>query len=173
LAFSQTLAGQTNGTSEYRSKATFLSQFPNFVEWPADIFSSPKTPFLICVYGDFAFGTSLAEDIGNEMFHGHKLEVRWVRKLQDLRSCQILFVSRSESHSYAQVLAAIGDAQILTVGESPDFLRAGGEVCFSYDKELLQFEVNLAAVAGARLKISSRLLAMARRVVISQEAAKS
>jgi hypothetical protein len=166
------IAAQSLGSAEYHSKATFLSQFPNFIEWPESAFATAKNPFLICVFGDFAFGTSLAEATRGETFHGRKLEVRWVRKITEVRVCQILFVSQSEAGRYAPVLAAAGKGQILTVGETPDFLEAGGAVGFSFEQEALRFEVNLAAASGAGLKMSSRLLALARRVVNLPEAAK-
>jgi hypothetical protein len=99
--------------------------------------------------------------------------VRWVRKLPDIRSCQILFVSRSEHARYGQILAAVANSGVLTVGETEGFLQAGGTICFSYDRELLQFEVNLAAAHDARLKMSSQLLGLARRVMNPAEGAKS
>lgn len=36
LLFSEPLLGQSSSTAEYGAKATYLSNFPNFVEWPAD-----------------------------------------------------------------------------------------------------------------------------------------
>jgi hypothetical protein len=148
----------------YPHKATFLAQFPNFIEWPDSAFAGPKSSFLICVFGDFNFGTSLAQATAKSSFHGRKLEVRWVRKMPDVRACQILFVSQSEVGRYGQVLGAARNAGILTVGETPHFLEAGGAICFSYDADILRFEVNLAATKEAGLTISARLLALAKRV---------
>ena len=167
------IAAQSTAPVEYQLKANFLAQFPNFTEWPDGAFSSPHTNFLICVYGDFSFGTALAEATRSETFHNRKMEVRWVRKAAELRACQIVFVSRSEAHRYGKVLADVAGEEILTVGETCDFLALGGAVCMSFENEGLQFEVNLAALSGARLKMSSRLLTLARRVLHSPEAAKS
>jgi len=167
------LVAQGMVSTEYQDKAVFLSQFPNFIEWPDGAFVVPKSPFVICVFGDFSFGTSLAEATRKETFHGRKLEVRWVRKTPELRACQILFVSHSEAARYGQVFAAVVNQQVLTVGETSGFLQAGGAVCFSFENEVLQFEVNLAAASGAGLKMNSRLLALAKRVVNSPEASKS
>jgi hypothetical protein len=167
------LQGQGSTTVEYRAKANFLSNFPNFVEWPADAFSSAQAPFMICVFGDFSFGTSLAQDTRGNTVHGRSVEIRWARKEQELRSCQILFVSHADSKRYVKVLEAVRGANILTVGETPDFLEAGGAVTFFFQQDALQFEVNLAAAEGAHLKMSSRLLALARRVVNKAAEAKS
>ncbi len=165
-------AGQDSATPEYRIKATFLSQIPNFVEWPADAFATADAPFLICVYGEFAFGTSLAESIRGRTVRGRKLQVRWLGKLQEATACQILFVSHSEQRHYALVKAAVGNLDVLTVGETVDFLGAGGVIYFSFEREVLRFEVNLEAATEARLKMSARLLVMARRVFSAPETAK-
>jgi hypothetical protein len=82
-------------------------------------------------------------------------------------------VSRSESKNYAKLLQAVEGAGVLTVGETPDFLAAGGIISFAVEREALQFEVNLVAADNARLKISSRLLGLARRVVNRNAGAKS
>jgi YfiR/HmsC-like len=166
-----TTAAQAVST-EYQRKAAFLVQFPNFVEWPIDASQTAQTSFQICVYGDFGFGTSLAESTRGTTVHGRKLELRWVRKLSEIRTCQILFVSRSEHARYGQVLAAAANSGVLTVGETAGFLEAGGAICFSYDRELLQFEVNLTAARDARLKMSAQLLGLAKRVMNPAEGAK-
>lgn len=157
-------AAQYEESGEYPHKATFLAQFPNFIEWPDSAFAQPKSPFLICVFGDFSFGTSLAKATSKGSIHGRKLEVRWVKKMPDVRACQILFVSRSEAGRYGQVLGVVRNTGVLTVGETPQFLGAGGAICFSYEADTLRFEVNMAATKEARLTISARLLALAKRV---------
>jgi hypothetical protein len=167
------ICSQEYKAAEYRSKANFLATFPSFVDWPERSFASGQSPFLICVRGDFSFGTSLAELARGASPHGRRIEVRWVRKDQELRNCHIAFVSRSESKRYAKVLQTLEGADVLTVGETEGFLGAGGAISFLSEHETLQFEVNLIAAETAHLKISSRLLALARHVVTRTEAAKS
>jgi hypothetical protein len=158
---------------EYRSKANFLATFPSFVEWPESAFSSPQSPFIICVRGNFSFGTALAELTRGASPRSRRVEVRWVRTDQELRDCHIAFISRSESKRYAKLLPGLERAGVLTVGETGDFLGAGGVISFSFEHDTLQFEVNLLASDSAHLRISSRLLALARHVVNRNEGAKS
>jgi hypothetical protein len=61
----------------------------------------------------------------------------------------------------------------LTIGETPNFLDAGGAIVLSFEPEGLRFDVNLRATNSAHLKISSSLLTLARRVLNSPETAKS
>jgi hypothetical protein len=60
---------------------------------------------------------------------------------------------------------------VLTVGETAEFLDAGGIVTFTMQQETLQFDVNLDGASRVHLKISSHMLALARRVVHKTEAA--
>ena len=177
MASSPLLSAQRSVSTEYRSKADFLVKFLDFIEWPEDAFPSARAPFLICVRGDFSFGTTLAEVARGSAPRGRRIDVVWLREDQRSPACQILFVSRSESHRYAKVLRAAAGPGVLTIGETPDFLEAGGAVNLIFKaeanrREHLQFEVNLSAASEAHLKISSKLLAIARRVVNLPEAKK-
>lgn len=167
------LRAQDSVAVEYRAKAVFLSNFPSFVDWPANALPTGHAPFLVCVYGAYSFGLSLAEVARTVTAHERQIEIRWIRKEQELRSCQILFVSQSEQKKYRRSLEAVRDLSVLTVGETPEFLGAGGVVSFSKQRGKLEFDVNLDAAQRAHLKISSRMLALARRVVTGEETGKS
>jgi YfiR/HmsC-like len=166
------VAAHESTSPEYRSKASFLANFVNFVDWPSDTFSDPSAPLLICVRGDFSFGTTLAELARGASRHSRRVEVRWVRKDQDLRSCQVAFISRSESKRYSKLLQALNGASVLTVGETAGFLESGGAINLLLEEDALRFEVNLSATDGAHLRVSSQLLTLARRILNRTEAAK-
>jgi hypothetical protein len=173
LLVSLPLSAQNPTTAEYRAKASYLAKFPSFVEWPEGALPPEGAPFLLCVFGEYRFGVALAESTRGATVHERRIETRWISKEQELRACQVLFVSRSEQKKYGRVLEAVSGQMVLTVGETPEFLAAGGIVTFSMQQSTLQFEVNLDEANKAHLKISSRLLALARHVVNRAEAAKS
>jgi YfiR/HmsC-like len=160
-------SAQASVRDEYRTKASYLATFPSFIEWPENAFSSPDAPFLVCVLGDFRFGTALAEFARSSSPHGRRIDIRWAHKNDNLRRCHILFISNSEAKSYARILKTVQRADTLTVGETTDFLSAGGMLSFLFQNESLQFEVNLVAANEAHLQVSSKLLALAHRVVRS------
>jgi YfiR/HmsC-like len=165
--------GREERLNEYQEKASFLAAFPKFVEWPPDAFSAEQSPLLLCVFGDFSFGTSLIMATRGTSIRGRRVEVRWTRKEQDLRACHILFVSRSEGKRYGSIFKSIQGASVLTVGETSDFLASGGAIDFLIAEDKLQFEVNMGAASDAHLRISSNMLALARHVITRAEAAKS
>lgn len=113
---------------EYQAKARFLANAPGFVEWPPSSFQTAAAPLLICVHGDFPFGTALAEQTRGTSVRGHRVEVKWIRAAQDLLACKVVFVTRSAAKNYGKVLQIVRDTGTLTIGEEPEFLKTGGMV---------------------------------------------
>jgi hypothetical protein len=62
------------------------------------------------------------------------------------------------------LLAAVRDAPVLTVSDTTDFARHGGGIEFVREPNRLRFDVNLPGAERAGIKVSSRLLKVARRV---------
>jgi hypothetical protein len=158
---------------EYLAKARFLSIAPKFIEWPPSSYKAPNSPLQICVHGNYSFGASLAQFASSATVNGHRLEVKWVRKEQDLQGCQLIFVSRSESKHYDKVLEAVANSGSLTIGEDQEFLHAGGMLSLELAQSRLLFDVNLDAVNDAHLKLSSQLLSLARHVLHRTELARN
>lgn len=166
-------AAQEYVPGESRSKAAFLATFPSFVDWPDGAFPSSDSPINTCVLGDFRFGTTLAEVSRDSAPHGRRIAVRWIRNDQQIRGCHILFVSSSEVAHYSKVIADVQGTSTFTVGETTDFVSAGGMLSIAFEHEAIQFEVNLASAREAHFRVSSRLLALAHRVVEQVESSKN
>ena len=82
-----------------------------------------------------------------------------------MQACQVLFLGKSQSKRIPTLLANLHNAPILTVGESPGFLGAGGMICFVLEDNNVRFGINLDAAEAAKLKIGSRLLLLAQTVI--------
>ncbi|HLK20343.1 MAG TPA: YfiR family protein [Bryobacteraceae bacterium] len=143
---------------EYQVKAAFLLNFVKFVEWPESAFADGNSSISICILGDDPFGKTLDQLIAGETVNGRKLAVERVRRIPPLKSCQVLFVNKSE-----QLLPALGPG-VLTVGEGDHFVREGGIIGFVIDKRRVRFDINQTAAEKAELKLSSKLLSVARSV---------
>ena len=155
---------RAQAAGEYELKAAFLYNFAKFVDWPPGTFPDPNASFRICVLGKDPFGGSLQAVAGEEIA-GHKLTVVRGESISKPAGCQILFISRSERDQTAQVLTAVRDSPVLTVGDSPGFLEQGGVINFLLEGTKVRFEINNEAAGKAKLTISSKLLQLARRVV--------
>ena len=140
---------------EYRVKAAYLYNFVKFVEWPASAAAGPLT---ICVTGRNPFGPALADTVRGESVDGRPLAVRAVTEPD--AQCQVLFVPRDTAAAAA--LQAARGMPVLTVGEAPGFLSQGGVINFVIEGGKVRFDINQDAAMRAELKISSRLLRLAR-----------
>jgi hypothetical protein len=145
--------------SEYDVKAAFLLNFTKFIEWPAR--SAPNTPFTICIAGEDPFGQTLNQLTEGENVEGHPIVIRRV-STSAIGACEILFISRSEKEP-GRILSELPPG-VLTVGESDGFLRQGGMIALAVENRRVRFDVDVRAASRAGLKISSRLLNVARSV---------
>jgi hypothetical protein len=149
---------------EYKVKAAFLFNFAKFVTWPPEAFRDPRDPLALCIFGADPFGGDLDAIVAGERLDARPLEVRRVKRLDDLRSCQIAFFSRVESARLPEILASLRGSNVLTVGESEGFADQGGIVQFVLDGKRVRFDVNLDALERTHLAASSKLLRVARVV---------
>ena len=142
-------------------KAAFLLNFTKFIEWPADAFASERSPIAICVLGDDPFGNSLDQIVEGESVNARKLVVARINHAPAPKSCQVLFIGRSGNDN--KILTGLGPG-VLTVGEGGSFLRDGGMIAFVVENRRVRFDINQTAVESAKLKMSSKLLTVARSV---------
>ncbi len=147
---------------EYEVKAGFLVNFPSFVEWPADSFPSPTAPVNICVLGRNPFGKTLESLAGGKAVGARTLRVRQLSDVRQATGCDILFVSSSERLRFRFILDAVKDAPVFTVGDSSDFIAQGGVANLWMEKGKIRVEINAEAAKAKNLRISSRLMAVAK-----------
>jgi hypothetical protein len=155
---------QINQSVEYQVKAAFLYNFVKFVDWPPDAFQSEKSPITLCVFRYDPFGSALDEVIAGQTLNNRRLLVQQINKLPDLKACQLVFVSDREDKHLPEILASLEGASALVVGEGEDFAEHRGGIQFFLENKRLRFAVNVDAIQRARLKVSSKLLALARIV---------
>ena len=131
---------------------------------PAAAFANDTAPITIGVLGDDGFGPLLDQLIAGETVHNRKLIVKRSKQLDDLKTCQVLWIGKSEQSRVPQILASLGDASILTVSEIQGFAAAGGIINFYLDDNKVHFEINPDAAKRRGINISPKLLALARIV---------
>jgi hypothetical protein len=156
--------GQHLKPTEYEVKATYLSKFGRFVEWPAGITLAQSDSFSICVLGQDPFGPALNDMIADETIAGKSVLAKRISVPQDAVNCHVLFISSSENTRLKQILIMLGDTSVLTVSDLPEFTKRGGMVQFISEGDRVRFEVNLAIAERAGLTLSSELLKVAVNV---------
>jgi hypothetical protein len=154
--------GQGESTSEYEIKAAFLFNFAKFVEWPASVMGETNGSFIIGILGRDPFDGALDQTIGDKTVKGKKITLKRFRQIGDLQYCHILFISESEKNNLPEILGRIRDESILTVGDMPDFAKNGGMIHLYTEDNKVRFAIRLAATERANLKLSAKLLNLAK-----------
>lgn len=148
---------------EYAIKAAFLYHFLTYVEWPSDAFDSPDEPFVIGVFKTDPFGEVLDKIAETKTAGGRPILVRRLNSMSDVTDCHILFVPKSvPMETQDAVLAALRGSHVFAVGESDDFVDRGGAAQFFLEGNKVRFTFNTDAVENKSLKISSKLLSLAK-----------
>ncbi len=163
-------SAQSEQLSEYQLKAAFLFNFTKFVEWPDSSFEDPQAPIVLGIIGDDPFGDDLERIIAGQKVQGRSLVIRRKRWGDDLRRCHVLFVSLSERQRRTQILASVQPASVLTVSDIEGFAEAGGVIELVTQENRVRLIVNLDAANQSKLRVSAKLLALARVIGHSQEA---
>ncbi len=145
---------------EYRVKAEFLFNFLKFVEWPP---AAGDSPWVIGVLGQDPFGEILDETVRGKIVNGRTVDVRRYSRLADVKDCNILFIGHAEFERMGvPAQALLIQKGLLTVGESPGFLKAGGMINFYVEENRVHFEIRPSVARAARLRMSSQLLRLGR-----------
>jgi len=157
--------------AEYSVKAAFLYHFAQFVEWPPDG-ARDNAAITIGVLGSDPFGEVLDKAVLGKTIGGRKLAVRRFATIDKIGHCDILFISSSEASHLPAVLAGLSGTAVLTVGEADRFARRGGMIGFFFEDSRMRLEVNVATTEAAGLRVSSKLLSVARLVKAGNDGAR-
>lgn len=149
--------------SDAAAKARFVVTFVRFVQWPASPIGIEAPPLRLCLlqHSPVLANAFIAQDGAN--VGGRRLVVV-LQSPPGLAGCDALFVDDSGVHGAAGLLAQATQRPLLTLGAVDGFLAQGGMVELVNVDDRLRFDVDLRAVRGAGLGLSSHVLKLARRV---------
>ena len=150
--------------TEYQVKAAYLFNFLKFVEWPGDPLANTQGQWVIGIVGDNPFGDQLTQVIAGKTVQGHELQIKRFQPGEDLRVCHVLFISASEKKRLPTMLAALSGSSVLTVADMDHFIESGGMIQFVMEEKRVRFGIDVGAASRARLKVSAKLLSLARTV---------
>lgn len=184
LASVQVQQVQAAESKEYQIKAAFLYNFIQFVDWPKEKVADSNQPIIIGIIGKDPFG-SVFESLKSKKIKGKGVVIRRLKtfkelkkngkledKINELKKLHVLFICSSENKNLKQIIDLIKTDNILTVGETDDFLENGGIINFVLEEKKVRFEINLDAANTSNLKISSQLLRLAEKVIQKKEETK-
>jgi hypothetical protein len=143
-------------------KAAFLHKFASFVEWPAGTFSGPAAPLRIGVLGDTQVWRDLRELARDRDRDGRPVIVTALAPGDPLAGHHILYLRAAPART-AELLAQVPEG-VLTVTDSDGAHPRGTVLSFFLDEGRVRFGASLDAAARQKLRLSPRLLAVARSV---------
>ena len=163
---------QNDRRLEIDVKATFVFQFSRYAEWPAApavAAGRPRPPFKVCAVADGAFDRSLDKVLEGEMVDGRRMVRRVPDTLEEAQGCQILYLGDIEPERVKPLLASVEGLPVLTIGETPEFLKWGGQILLVRDGTRIRFDINLPAARRNNIVLRSQLLRIARHVYDDRE----
>ncbi len=151
-------------TREYQLKAAALYNIAKFIHWPPEAYGDTDAPLIFCVIDASPLAPALEQFSAGKTVQGRIPLIKPIATLDQLVGCQILFIGQSKHASLSQILAALDNTSVLTVGETKDFAERGGIIEFFIANNKLRFAINVDAAQRARLIISAQLLNLANIV---------
>ncbi len=166
LLFGPLVAAQAvDSAPEYSIKAAYLYNFASYVDWPPGALGEADGSFVIGVLGDARIAEYLVSMTEGRKVHGRPIEIRQVAADDPVDSLHMLFISRNSSGELPRLHEAAREHSLLIVTDWNDALESGSAINFRLIDERVRFEVSLAAAHDCGLSISSRMLAVAQRVL--------
>jgi hypothetical protein len=153
-------AGESN---EYKIKAALIFKFIQFVEWPKEAGpAAGQNSIVVATLGKDPFEGALEQVMAGKVVDGKAVVVRHYAAAGDVEKCQVLFAGAQGEGELAKVLKRQEPVGLLTVGETEQVFSAGGVIRIFEQENMLRFEISRDAAARARLRISAKLLRLAK-----------
>jgi hypothetical protein len=164
LAIASLAGAQDNG--ELQIKAAFLFKFGDFVDWPEGTFAEGR-PFTIGVIGAPGMAEELSRLAAGRTVQGRPVTVRRLARDAVLDGLHVLFVGRAEAAHLAEIAAHADGLALLTVSDSDNALASGIMINFVAAQSKVRFDIALPPAERGGIRISARLLSVARKVAPS------
>lgn len=154
--FADVSPARASQVADVQVKAAFLYNFAKFVQWP----QSSQRPLVIGIVGDKRLAEVVAATVKGRTVADRQLEVRTLEISDAPTGCDVLYFGGDGNADQAAVLARVHGA-VLTIGETPRFLRSGGMVRIFFEGQRLRFQINQRQADAAGLRLSSQALNLA------------
>ena len=151
-----------DAADEYEIKAAMYVNLLRLVQWPPGRHGDATAPLVIGVNGSDEMAQAL-ETIARSRgaSSGRRLAVKRISGTAGVEECHSIFVGGADRKRIEGALQGTSGDSVLTVGESERFVSLGGMIDLRLADDRGQIEVNLDAVRGAGLAISSQVLKIA------------
>jgi hypothetical protein len=145
-------------------KAAYLYRIPGYITWPDSAFASAESPLVIGVLGADKLYDELVALAAGRQIQGRNVTVRKLSSVE--QDIHVLFIGNGPPDvSLSRALSAASGHPVVTVTDSDKGIEQGAMLNFLTVDGRVRFEVSLTAAERAGVKLSSRMLAVAERIV--------
>ncbi|MGH7884383.1 MAG: YfiR family protein [Thermodesulfobacteriota bacterium] len=142
-------------------EAVFIYKFLQFIEWPEH---KQDANFNICTLGEGEIN-DVIEIIDLKNMDGISVKVLKKIKNEERSKCRVIYIGEIEDKYEKETLKFSKENSILTISNKNGFLESGGIINFLIVDNRVNFEINFKEAKNSGLKISSKLLRTAKRVI--------
>ena len=145
---------------EEKVSAEILYNLVRFSEWTDNSVTPTKIKYDLCVCKDDEKKDVITR-LREKSRPDNPMNVHTLTSREEIRTaCRVLYLS---SGNYSTLdLSQIADYGVMTVGDEPSFLRAGGQAIIARDGSRMAFELNHEMMKAARIKPSSKILHLSK-----------
>ncbi len=166
LALTGTSARAQDVSREDAIKAAYLYNFGRYVDWPNSSFATETSPLVIGIVGPSLVDQHLsAYTRDDKQVRGHPIRViRWTNG-GNIDACHILLLSAELDARQREVVVKAAEGKpILLVSEGTDTVLPAGGIHFTVEQNKMTIQISADRVRERGLKISSKLLQVAKVV---------
>lgn len=147
--------------SEMAVKTVYLLHFVEFITWPDDSTIHDKDkPFVIGFIGDKTMAGEMSTIASGRTIpkYTNKINVRFIEDLDEIFTCNLLFISETGKIDVTKVLDMIKERPILTVSDAQGMIQKGCHIRMYMRREKIRFEINEDSLKDSMLQASYHLL---------------
>ena len=151
------------GRDDNQTKAQMICAFLKNTRWPQRKLAGAGAPLVIGVFGNDTVSLHLGEMIGDLRINARPVVIKHVTEKEELATCHLVFVGGSDSSRVALALKETRHENVLTVGETGDFLKRGGVIEFYKDERgRIRYDANQENARRERLTLGGFLLKVSK-----------
>lgn len=173
------IAGAVDSERAAHVKAAFVLNFARYTDWPAAAFAGTGDPVVICIVGNATVAEAVENTVADQRIDGRRIAARRLGPADAVRhdtagfaaaaaGCQVLYFADPASAPLAARLADFGLDYVLTIGDGHGLAEAGVMLALLIDADRIVFAANPVAIRDSRVRVSSKVLQLARIVSTSR-----
>ena len=142
-----------------RVMAAFIATFPAYTTWPTH-----PSVIRVGMIGPNPLGQAGRSYLNGRSAGGRTMEV--ILNPKNLQNLDILYIGDLDPQEVRKILKSVNGHPVLTVGEMPGFIPAGGMVQFEVHGKAATFDVSTANARRAGILIDPRLIKFGKATAV-------